>query len=31
MNYFKNKSILVSGGTGSIGSEIVRKLQKKKM
>lgn len=30
MSYFKNKSILVSGGTGSIGSEIVRKLQKKK-
>lgn len=29
MSYFKNKSILVSGGTGSIGSAIVRKLQKK--
>ncbi len=27
-NYFKNKSILVTGGTGSIGSEIVRQLLK---
>lgn len=30
MSYFKNKSILVSGGTGSIGSAIVNKLQKHK-
>ncbi len=28
MNFFKGKSILVTGGTGSIGSEIVRKLLK---
>ncbi len=27
-NYFKNKNILVTGGTGSIGSEIVRQLLK---
>ena len=25
-NIFQDKSILVTGGTGSIGSEIVRKL-----
>lgn len=30
MNIFKNKKVLVCGGTGSIGSEIVRQLLKKK-
>lgn len=30
MNFFKNKTILVTGGTGSIGSEIVRQLLKYK-
>ena len=28
MNFFKNKIILITGGTGSIGSEIVRQLLK---
>jgi len=31
MNEFKGKTILVTGGTGSIGSEIVRQLLKKEV
>ena len=30
MNYLKNKTILITGGTGSFGSNFVKEIIKKK-
>ena len=31
MNYLKNKTVLITGGTGSFGSNFVKEIVKKKI